>query len=434
MSYYRDADTFTKVKVYKFVVELRHRNPKLGAKQIRKIVQEKFGILIGEATIKTWIYHGVAPVKGAARKILKDKVDLKLDNIRDYKDLDIEERVKLYEEASRLVSIGYNPCSVASALRIMYGVNIDDTVVRRWFTENRHPERVRTRGPVNLTPTKELAIIAASRVSDGCITNKGRTKQGRIRYCFSLQMKDFEPVKLVADCLEKVTGYKYKIRYVEKKDVYHVCSSRQALCEYLMNEDNILNLLHRFPVEFIRMSFEAEGGPTGRIETRAHAKYMKPKPRLEIYFIIAITVSNYNKKLLEEIRDELRNIGIQAKLRKKQEGGTIIKDGRELCTRKTYWGLEIIDENSIKRYAEKIGFISKRKQEKLNDIIDIREKYGGGMEAALEWIRRYKPHRKGNRIEWVKRRSVLTRKRAILEFKKLIEEKWGRCYTIYLSF
>jgi len=100
MKLYRRSDITTKVEIYKFALELRRRG--LGATQIEKIIQEKFGILVGKSTIKTWIYNGVTPVKGAARKILINDIDLKLDDMKSYEELSLEERMKLYEEAVRL--------------------------------------------------------------------------------------------------------------------------------------------------------------------------------------------------------------------------------------------------------------------------------------------------------------------------------------------
>ena len=411
MKSYHGLDIATKVKIYKFAMELRRRG--LGATRIRKIIQEKFGILIGEATIKTWSYRGVAPVKGAVRKILIDGIDLKLDDVKSYEELSLEERMKLYEEAVRLASMGYKPSSIATALKLKHGVKISRWAVYDWICRNRRPRRTNMRPPVNLMSGRELAVIAANSISDGSVTKERKPR-------FSTQMKDREPVELIIDCLEKVTGFRYKYQYCPSAGAYYVASARGILCEYLRNEDNLLRLLRRFPREFVRMFFEAEGGPAGFIAIRS---YKVGRPRITAFFNAVISVYNTNIRLLEEIQDKLRNFRIRSSISMKAKAGEInIIDGREVSYSKPCYRLMITHKDSIIRYGEEIGFISMRKQEKLNDIINILEKHGKTKEGAMEWIRRYE-YRRGGRERWVKRESPLSREEAISELTRLLRER-----------
>jgi len=411
MKSYHGLDIATKVKIYKFAMELRRRG--LGATWIRKIIQEKFGILIGEATIKTWSYRGVAPVKGAARKILIDGIDLKLDNVKSYEELSLEERMKLYEGAVRLASMGYKPSSIATALKLKHGVKISRGAVYGWIHRNSRPRRTNMRPPINLMSGRELAVIAANSISDGSVTKERRPR-------FSTQMKDREPVELIIECLEKVTGFRYKPQYCPSAGAYYVASARRILCEYLRNEDNLLRLLRRFPREFIKMFFEAEGGPAGFIAIRS---YKVGRPRITAFFNAVISVYNTNIKLLEEIQDKLRSFRIRSSISMKAKAGEInIIDGREVSYSKPCYRLMITHKDSIIRYGEEIGFISIRKQEKLNDIINILEKHGKTKGGAMEWIRRYE-YREGGRERWVKRESTLPREEAISELTRLLRER-----------
>jgi len=120
-------------------------------------------------------------------------------------------------------------------------------------------------------------------------------------------MKDPEPVNLIIKCLEKITGFRYKRQYRASGGIYYVTSTRRALCEYLRSEDNILSFLQNFPREFIRMSFEDEGGPVGIIGIRS---YKVRRSRITAYFKAVISAYNSNIKLLEEVRDKLRDLGI----------------------------------------------------------------------------------------------------------------------------
>ena len=233
-------------------------------------------------------------------------------------------------------------------------------------------------------------------------------------------MKDREPVDLILKCLEKITGFRYKYQYCLSVNTYYIASARRALCEYLRNEDNILNLLRRFPREFIRMFFDAEGGPVGIIAIRS---YKVGKPRITAFFNATINVYNNNVKLLEEIRDKLRNLGIRSSIRMKSKAGEInIIRGRKVSYNKPFYQLMITHKDSIIRYGEEIGFISKRKREKLDDIIDILEKYGKTEEGAVEWIRRYEYIRRGAE-RWIKRKAPLSREEAVSELTRLLKER-----------
>ena len=411
MRAYHTLDIVTKVKIYKFAMELRRRG--LGATRVRKIIQEKFGILMSEATIKTWIYRDVTPVKGAARKILIDGIDLKLDDVKSYEELSLEERMKLYQEALRFVSMGYKPSSIATALKLKHGVEISRQAVHDWIHRNRRPRRTKMRPPINLTPSQELAVIAASSISDGSVTKETRAR-------FAAQMKDREPIDLIIECLEKITSFRYKYQYCPSVGAYYIASARRALCEYLRNEENILYLLRRFPREFIRMFFDAEGGPAGIIAMRS---YKVRRPRVTAFFNAIISVYNSNIKLLKEIQDKLRTLGIRSLIRMRLKAGEIvIVLGRMVRCNKSCYQLVITRKDSIIRYGEEIGFISKRKREKLEDIIDILERYGKSREGAVEWIRRYEYRRKGGQ-RWIKRELPLTREEAVSELTKLLKER-----------
>ena len=411
MKKYRDLDLTTRLRIYNHAMELRRQG--FGAIFIRKIIQEKFGISVGTATVNAWINHGIAPVREHVRRAITDDTNLKLTKVKKYQELSLEGRIKLYEEALHLASMGYKPSSIATILKLRHGVEIIKQTVRGWIYQNCRPRRTNMRPPINLMPSRELAVIAANSISDGSVTKEMKPR-------FSTQMKDHEPVELIIDCLEKITSFRYKHQYCPSVGTYYIASGRRALCEYLRNEDNILNLLHRFPREFIRMFFEAEGSPIGTIVKQSR---QIGSSRTTLIFAASISASNNNIKLLKEIQNELRNFGIRSSIRMKSKAGEIrIIRGREVRFNKPCYELAITCKDSITRYGEEIGFISKRKREKLDDIIDILEKYGRSKEGAVEWIRRYEYRRRG-RERWIKRESPLTYEEAISELMRLVRER-----------
>jgi len=168
------------------------------------------------------------------------------------------------------------------------------------------------------------------------------------------------------------------------------------------------------------MFFEAEGSPIGTIVKQSR---QIGSSRTTLIFAASISASNNNIKLLKEIQNELRNFGIRSSIRMKSKAGEIrIIRGREVRFNKPCYELAITCKDSITRYGEEIGFISKRKREKLDDIIDILEKYGRSKEGAVEWIRRYEYRRRG-RERWIKRESPLTYEEAISELMRLVRER-----------
>ena len=168
------------------------------------------------------------------------------------------------------------------------------------------------------------------------------------------------------------------------------------------------------------MFFDAEGGPAGIIAMRS---YKVRRSRATAFFNAIISVYNSNIKLLKEIQDKLRTLGIRSLIRMRLKAGEIvIVLGRMVRCNKSCYQLVITRKDSIIRYGEEIGFISKRKREKLEDIIDILERYGKSREGAVEWIRRYEYRRKGGQ-RWIKRELPLTREEAVSELTKLLKER-----------
>jgi intein-encoded DNA endonuclease-like protein len=410
MKKYHNLDLITKLRIYNYVIELRRRS-RIGAVTIKRILQEKLGVSIATATVDAWINHGATPIRGPTRNILIDDINLDLINIRKYQELSLEERLKLYEEALVLNSMGFKPSSITTVLKLKHGVEINKGTVGAWIYNNSRPRQANIRPPINLTPSVELAIIAAASVSDGSVTKEEKPR-------FSVQMKDHEPIELIIDCLEKVTGYRYKDYYSSSTGAYIVQSGRRALCEYLANESNILDLLHRFLTEFLRMFFEAEGGPVGTI-----VKKSRKADLTRIIFHASIAVSNSNIRILEEARKELLHLGIRSSIRLKARAGeTKTIRGQEIRYKKPCYEVIITSNDSIKRYSEKIGFISRRKREKLDDIINILEKYGKTEEGAIEWVRRYR-YCEGGRERWIRRQTLLSREEAISELSRLLRER-----------
>jgi len=279
--------------------------------------------------------------------------------------------------------MGCGPYVAAKILELKYCVELTTGLISGWYYLGNLPQGKRS---TKLTPpTKELAIIAATRISDGSLEALKKIGRKRLR----LQMKDIEPVVHFTEQLIRITDrLGYTIGYNEYNQTFEVKTYRRDLIDYLQNENNIIRLLKLYPEGSLRMLFEADGGVNGSVS----AMYSKKRVRFQPF----VYLTNSKKWLLDEVSYLLDKIGIKSRVRLNVKAGTVHRiRGREVVTKKDCYILSITRKDSIVRYSEKIGFISKRKQGKLADVVDILKKYGSTMEAAVEWIRRYEHHRRG---------------------------------------
>ena len=207
----------------------------------------------------------------------------------------------------------------------------------------------------------------------------------------------------------------YTISCNKYNQTFEVKTYRKDLVDYLQNEDNIIKLSELYPEDSLKMLFEADGGVSGSISTR--------RTKRKIRFQPFVYLTSTKKWLLDRVSELLGKIGIKSRVRLNVKAGTIHRiRGGEAVTKKDCYILSITEKDSIVRYSEKICFISKRKREKLIDVVDILKKYGCTLEAAIEWVRRYEYHRRGKE-RWIKRESILTYEEAISELSKLLRER-----------
>jgi len=168
-------------------------------------------------------------------------------------------RVRLFEEVLNLCDKGLSYDEIRMQIFERYGVWLSKSHLSYWV-RGIHVPLNESYNRVNLSPSPELAIIAAASVSDGSIEE---CVDGAF---FDVKMKDREPVELIAGCLAKLTGKPepYHVGKLGDGRYYTEIQSRM-LYNYLRDEQNIIYLLHAYPIEFIRMFVESEGGPIGYI-------------------------------------------------------------------------------------------------------------------------------------------------------------------------
>ena len=172
-----------------------------------------------------------------------------------------------------------------------------------------------------------------------------------------------------------------------------------------MVRENIIKCLRRNPRKFIQAFFDCEGSISGFIVGNGR-------------FDFELMAANTDLEILEEIQEELENMGVSSSLYLHHSRGRIIttRKGTAVASKECYV-LCVAGVQSIMNFEEKIGFCISRKKEKLRDIVHILRRFGKGVEAAIEWIRRYEYLTEMGRERWYKRKKILCLNNAKMEYK-----------------
>jgi len=197
--------------------------------------------------------------------------------------------------------MGCGPYVAAKILELKYCVELTTGLISGWYYLGNLPQGKRS---TKLTPpTKELAIIAATRISDGSLEALKKIGRKRLR----LQMKDIEPVVHFTEQLIRITDrLGYTIGYNEYNQTFEVKTYRRDLIDYLQNENNIIRLLKLYPEGSLRMLFEADGGVNGSVS----AMYSKKRVRFQPF----VYLTSSKKWLLDEVSYLLDKIGIKSRV------------------------------------------------------------------------------------------------------------------------
>lgn len=199
--------------------------------------------------------------------------------------------------------------------------------------------------------TKEKAYILGVMCGDSyvhCTKNKS--------YQVSLQTIDKDFAVKFANCLNKVYGLRPSIRKIKVKtpnwnDKWHARVCCKAIYEDILSYGRFKMKLWRVPkiifnstpkikCDFLRGFFDSEGSVD------------KSKK------VIATSI---NKKGIDEIMDLLSSLGIRSNME---------KVSKVKANHSKRYVIKITDRKYIEMYSEKIGFFIKRKQMKLNNLIE----------------------------------------------------------------
>lgn len=140
--------------------------------------------------------------------------------------------------------------------------------------------------------------------------------------------------------------------------MYVVRYSCKTLVELLrLPLKKLLEIAFKFPREFLRGFFDAEGHVDVAVGNQFH---------------LAVGAENSNKQLLSRAKQLLKSLGINSRIARKRKAGSLKTiRGQTFAMRRTSYALNIGKIDAIKLFAEKVGFSIPRKGRKLLDAISI---------------------------------------------------------------
>ena len=259
--------------------------------------------------------------------------------------------MKEYFDKSKKLSISY----LVSWLKQHFGKSVNDisrqtlySLVHGWVKRGVSPyNEAKTPSIKWLKPSPELAYILGALLGDGNWRKRGtKTK-------ISLRVKEYDFALAYARCYDVVEGkrngeptqpYYYKKMKVWVVDVTSITLYTllkpfkiQKIKPFVESNINTIRA-------FLRGFFDAEGECSNRKSDRR------------------VACSNKNYELIQYVMELLRKIGIESKLRWKKS--------KTSKGRSTYiWRLYIYGRY-IKRYADLVGFVIKKKRDTLQEIIN----------------------------------------------------------------
>lgn len=192
----------------------------------------------------------------------------------------------------------------------------------------------------NLEPSPELSNLI------GVIYGDGSANGRYIR----LAVKDRDFAEKFGSCFVTILGKSYRVFPVKGKDLWEVCVSNKLLTEFLRDRGKHIEIIERYPADFLRGLFDSDGGPGSKNTVRLYSS---------------------DPDLLWKVKDLLsKKFSIFSTIRSKRQKGrkTLIR-GRVVETTKENFQLEIARMVDVVKYARNIGFSIGRKQKKLFRVV-----------------------------------------------------------------
>lgn len=260
---------------------------------------------------------------------------------------------KVYERAMKLKRQDYGPKQISEMLGVARGT------VRGWLYSGKSPTN--KLNFFNPESSKELSYVAGAMLGDGCLYHsKG--------YRIQLVAKDREFVTYFSRCLAKLFKRKEMYPLFERdcnkgwSKLYGVRATCKLFWLWFRKWEVHKSVIESHPSSFLRGLYDSEGSICK----------CGGKERLEV------VLDNTKRELLEFAKDILKKLGIDSHI-------YVINDRRK--NRRTSYRLAISGKDNLLLFYEKVGFIIRRKQQRLENLVQtIRESRAYGIDdRRVRW-------------------------------------------------
>jgi intein-encoded DNA endonuclease-like protein len=267
------------------------------------------------------------------------------------KELSQEEILELIDYAKSLREKNLSYSQISKKIERERGVKISKSTIIRWCKNSNNPFN-KTK-LVDLSPSSELSYIIGVYFGDASLYYRKKTGA----YYFRIKVVDKDFAEAVKDSLAKI-GLKPTISYVEEKtrsNRWHVEASSKSLYKFLsQDKEELFKIAEKYPEDFLRGFFDSEGYVTSD----------------------KIALENYDLELLEFSKELLKKLDIHSTIHIAKKKGTESNIRGEIYYYKDdFYALSIHRKEAVKNFAVKIGFSIKRKQDKLQRLLESLNKY-----------------------------------------------------------
>jgi len=267
----------------------------------------------------------------------------------------VRERLRLYNEVTRLRKLGLGYKRIARIIEERYSVRLNPSMICNWVRGRYHPL-----GRCNrIVEGPGLAYVIGGWLGDGSLNEDSNS----YKYCIRLSCEDYDFAEEWGRCLAEALGRSrpYVPRWDDNDQRWVVRGTSVPLYGLLKSarEDpwTLTPYLEKYPAEACKGFFDAEGWVN-----------------VERYMVVAGSTNPDNICLFEKL---LRKLDIDCRRHKCRQSETLIspRDGK-LYRRNSEFimYLAIYGKDNILRFADKVSFTIARKRAALMELV---RKYRG---------------------------------------------------------
>jgi hypothetical protein len=216
----------------------------------------------------------------------------------------LEIAAKVYATVLELGKTDPSPVRIARLISAKYTLSLSPGTVRHWIVGDR---RLQRRNVFREEPSPSLSYVIGANIGDGCTLAKDSLVK--------LEVTDFDFAETfnskMASSFSRERPNKIMVKRfrVNRLPLYVVKYFSKQLVKLLrMPLKKVLEFALAFPREFLREFFDAEGHVDVGITDR---------------FYLRVGVENSDRRLLLEVKQSLKRLGIDSRFELKRKAGTI---------------------------------------------------------------------------------------------------------------